>query len=94
MYVAKYSVLHFRNYYTRAFVFPQAQNGGVVMVTFYPYFISCDTVSTVDQVIGEYKYRDISRQQTTMSRESGIRADDGEGKEGRAERKRLNFSSN
>ena len=26
------------------------------MVTFYPYFISCDTVSTVDQVIGEFSY--------------------------------------
>ncbi|XP_065214337.1 dipeptidase 1-like isoform X3 [Planococcus citri] len=33
-----------------------AQNGGVVMVTFYPYFISCNTISTMDQVIAHINH--------------------------------------
>ncbi|KAK7590326.1 hypothetical protein V9T40_001939 [Parthenolecanium corni] len=38
-----------------------AQNGGVVMVTFYPFFISCDNVSTVDQVIAHINHvRDVA----------------------------------
>ncbi|XP_065214336.1 dipeptidase 1-like isoform X2 [Planococcus citri] len=37
-------------------LFGQAQNGGVVMVTFYPYFISCNTISTMDQVIAHINH--------------------------------------
>ncbi|XKL63748.1 hypothetical protein PGB90_006112 [Kerria lacca] len=38
-----------------------ALNGGVVMVTFYPYFISCDTASTMNQVIAHINHiRDVA----------------------------------
>jgi len=36
----------------------QAQTGGIVMVSFYPHFISCGEKSTLEDVAGEQSLRD------------------------------------
>lgn len=36
-------------------IYSQAKNGGVAMVPFYTYFITCNSTATIKDVIGTYK---------------------------------------